>query len=172
MRNFREVSSGQDLEIPAEWYNEVTRGLNNGKPTKQGGRNTGVLPIAETIAQIGNPLPGDNVYRGKFLASAVTVINTAEALDPDDFFDPAKTYADCIVIDWSNPDGTGHVLTSGKTLPAIFNGFGKIDGGPLLPIFHVGAGATLPIPQYQYMVFQAVTQNQMGADWLHAHDLV
>ena len=36
----------------------------------------------------------------------------------------------------------------------------------------VGSGGGLPLPQYQYMVYQAVTQNQVGADWPRAHDLV
>ena len=35
----------------------------------------------------------------------------------------------------------------------------------------MGSGS-LPIPQYQYQVFQAVSQSQIGADWVRAHDLI
>ena len=32
-----------------------------------------------------------------------------------------------------------------------------------------GAGGGLPVPQYQYMTMQAVTQNALGADWTRSH---
>jgi len=35
-----------------------------------------------------------------------------------------------------------------------------------------GTGGGLPVPQYQYMTMQAVSQNQLGADWTRAHDLI
>lgn len=38
--------------------------------------------------------------------------------------------------------------------------------------FTPGGGGALPVPQYQYMVYQAVSQNQIGADWVRCHGML
>jgi hypothetical protein len=50
----------------------------------------------------------------------------------------------------------------------------RLAGTPLRrnPVIPYRTAATLPTPQYQYMVYQGVAQHVGGFDWIRAHPLI
>ncbi len=76
---------------------------------------------------------------------------------------------DIIPADWLNliDDNRNTLRTIRVGRNMIVKNF---PGGIFLDAM-ASATATLPIPQYQYMVLQAVAQNVLGADFVRCHPL-
>lgn len=102
-------------------------------------------------------------YIGPLVSEAVSELKI------EDFGEKYSDDPDAVIMWFTNDIGTGS-----HALPSDFHGVGVVVGvadlGKPIIVFSGGGGA-LPKGQYQFMVYQNVSQNQVGFDWLRAHPM-
>lgn len=173
MKTFPFATSGDPIRrhVSADWINTLNAILiPDDAPPPGDGSGGGASPRL-ALVRVDSNLSGGGLYRGKFSPiinrAASAAANTAAAVWMD-----TDNLADCVVVNWGDAGGSSHSLSAGQVMPAVK--YGSVDvSGVLLPAYHVGGvGGSLPEAEYQFMVWQMVSDNQAGWDFVRAHPIL
>lgn len=125
--------------------------------------------IEPVVVKLTSNATGGGKYNGRILINSTNTDATALLNLPEGLQLPDQD--DCIILNPAENGTNTHYLVANTYYMGLMIGTlndGSTGGKRVVLL----SNYQLPIPQYQYMILQAVSQNQLGFDFARAHPII